>query len=44
MKRLLLIVVLALGLLLLACGAWLVQGARWALTGSARRRDHLATA
>ena len=44
MKRLLLLFLLALGLLLLALGAWAVQGVRWTLTGSRRRRDTLATA
>jgi hypothetical protein len=42
MKRQLLILVLALGLLVLAVGGWTVQGARWALTGGTRRR-RLAT-
>ena len=44
MKSLLLLVALALGLLLLALGAWAVQGLRWTLTGSRRRRSRLATA
>ncbi len=42
MKRTFLILLLALGLLLLALGGWAVQGARWALTGGARR-GRLAT-
>lgn len=44
MKRIVLIVALALGLLLLALGAWAIQGVRWTLTGSGRRRERLATA
>jgi len=44
MKRLLVICCLALGLLLLALGAWAVQGVRWTLTGSRCRRDTFATA
>jgi hypothetical protein len=44
MKRMLLLLALALGLLLLALGAWAVQGVRWTLTGSRRRRSRLATA
>jgi hypothetical protein len=44
MKRLILIVALAFALLLLAVGAWTVQGARWVLTGSSRPRRRLATA
>jgi hypothetical protein len=42
MKRTLLILLLAVGLLLLALGGWAVQGARWALSGGTRRR-RLAT-
>jgi hypothetical protein len=44
MKRLLLLLCLAIGILLLALGAWAVQGVRWTFTGSRRRRDALATA
>ena len=44
MKGLLLVFAIALGQLLLALGAWAVQGVRWALTGSSRRRRGLATA
>ncbi len=44
MNRWLLICILALGLLLLALGAWAVQGVRWTLTGSRHRRGRLATA
>jgi uncharacterized membrane protein len=44
MNRSLAIAFLALGLLLLALGAWAVQGVRWTLTGSRRRRDRLVTA
>lgn len=44
MKRLLLISLLALAVLVLALGAWTVQGARWALTGSRRPRRRLAPA
>jgi hypothetical protein len=44
MKRWLVICFLALGLLLLALGAWAVQGVRWTLTGSRHRRGRLATA
>jgi len=44
MKPLLIIVAVALGLLLLACAAWAVQGMRWAFTGSRHRRRALATA
>ncbi len=43
MKRLLFLVALAVGLLLLALGGWAVQGIRWTLTGSRRRRSRLAT-
>jgi hypothetical protein len=44
MKRLVLISALAFALLLLAVGAWTVQGVRWVLTGSSRPRRRLATA
>jgi len=44
MKRVLLISFLALAVLLLALGAWTVQGARWALTGSRHPRRRLAPA
>jgi len=44
MKRLLLFTVVAFGLLLLALAGWAVQGVRWTLTGSGRRRARLATA
>jgi hypothetical protein len=39
MKRRLLFVVIAAGLVILAVGGWTVEGARWALTGSRRRRQ-----
>jgi len=44
MKRLLFLTLIALGLLLLALAGWAVQGVRWSLTGSSRRRTRLATA
>jgi uncharacterized membrane protein len=44
MNRWLLICFLALGLLLLALGAWAVQGVRWTLTGSRHRRGRLSPA
>jgi hypothetical protein len=44
MKRLLVISLLALAVLLLALGAWAVQGVRWTLTGSRRPRGRLAAA
>ena len=44
MKRWLVICFLAFGLLLLALGAWAVQGVRWTLTGSRRRRGRLSPA
>jgi hypothetical protein len=44
MKRVLLISFLALAVLLLALGAWTVQGTRWALTGSRHPRRRLAPA
>jgi hypothetical protein len=44
MKRTLLLILLALGLILLAAGAWAVQGLRWALGGGRNRRERLATA
>jgi hypothetical protein len=44
MKRWLLLSLLAFGLLLLALAGWAVQGVRWTLTGSRRRRTRLATA
>jgi len=43
-KRWLLLTVIAFGLLLLALAGWAVQGVRWTLTGSGRRRTRLATA
>jgi hypothetical protein len=44
MKRTLLIALLALGLILLAVGAWTVQGIRWTLRGGRNRRERLVTA
>ena len=44
MKHWFLICLLAFGLLLLALGAWAVQGVRWTLTGTRRRRGRLAPA
>jgi len=44
MKRWLVICFLAFGLLLLATCAWAVQGVRWTLTGSRRRRGRLSPA
>ena len=44
MKRTLLIALLALGLILLAVGAWTLQGIRWTLRGGRNRRERLATA
>jgi hypothetical protein len=44
MKRTLLLILLALGLILLAAGAWAVQGLRWAFGGGRDRRERLATA
>jgi hypothetical protein len=44
MKRTLLLILLALGLILLAAGAWAVQGLRWVLSGGRDRRERLATA
>jgi hypothetical protein len=44
MNRWLAICLLAFGLLLLALGAWAVQGVRWTLTGSRHRRERLAPA
>lgn len=44
MKRTLLLILLALGLILLAVGGWAVQGLRCALTGGRDRRERLATA
>jgi len=44
MKRTLLITILAFGLLVLAVGGWAVQGVRWTLLGSRRRRERLVTA
>jgi hypothetical protein len=44
MKRLVLLILLALGILLLALGGWAVQGVRWTLTGGRRRRTRLAPA
>jgi len=43
-KRWLLLTVIAFGLLFLALAGWAVQGVRWTLTGSSRRRTRLATA
>jgi len=39
-----LLVGLVLLMLLLAAGGWIVQGARWAVTGSAKPRRGLAWA
>jgi hypothetical protein len=44
MKRSLTITLLALGLLLLAVGGWVVQGVRWSLTAPRRQRGRLAPA
>jgi hypothetical protein len=44
MKRTLLIVLLALGLILLAIGGWTIQGLRWAFGGGRNRRERVATA
>jgi hypothetical protein len=44
MKRTLLLILLALGLLVLAVGGWAIQGLRWALSGGRDRRERLATA
>jgi hypothetical protein len=44
MKRLVLLILLALGILLLALGGWAVQGVRWTLAGGRRRRTRLAPA
>lgn len=44
MKRYLLLIVLALGLLLLALAGWTAQGLRWALSGRRRRRGRLVPA
>jgi hypothetical protein len=44
MKRWLLLISIAFGLLVLALAGWAVQGVRWTLTGSRRRRTRLATA
>jgi hypothetical protein len=38
------LLVFALALVLLAVAAWMVEGARWALTGSRTRRPRLAAA
>jgi hypothetical protein len=44
MSRILLLLLVGLVLVLLAVGAWTVQAARWALTGSRRNRPAPATA
>jgi hypothetical protein len=44
MKRTVLIALLALGLILLAVGAWTIQGIRWVFGGGRNRRERLATA
>jgi hypothetical protein len=44
MKRTLLLILLALGLIVLAVGGWAIQGIRWALGGGRDRRERLATA
>jgi hypothetical protein len=44
MKRTLLLILLALGLILLAVGGWAFQGLRWTLGGGRDRRERLATA
>jgi hypothetical protein len=44
MKRTLLLILLALGLIVLAVGGWAIQGLRWALGGGRGRRERLATA
>lgn len=44
MKGRVYLIVFALGLVLLALGAWAVDGLRWALTGSRTRRPRLAAA
>jgi len=43
-KRWFLFVTFAFALLCLALAGWAVQGVRWTLTGSRRRRTRLATA
>jgi hypothetical protein len=43
-SRILLLLLVGLVLVLLAVGAWTVQAARWALTGSRRNRPAPATA
>ena len=44
MKRTVLLILLALGLIMLAVGGWAIQGLRWAMGGSRDRRERLATA
>jgi hypothetical protein len=44
MKRTFLLALLALGLIVLAVGAWTIQGIRWTLRGGRNRRERLATA
>jgi len=44
MKRLLLLILLALGLLLLALAGWTVQGLRWTAGRGRRRRGRLVPA
>jgi hypothetical protein len=44
MQRMFVILLIALGLLVLAAAAWTLQGVRWAVTGSRRRRPRAATA
>jgi hypothetical protein len=44
MKRTLLLILLAVGLILLAAAGWAVQGLRWALGRGRDRRERLATA
>jgi hypothetical protein len=44
MKRMLLLILLALGLLALAVGGWAVQGVRWTFGLGRDRRERLATA
>jgi uncharacterized membrane protein YidH (DUF202 family) len=44
MNRYLLLILVAFGLLMLALGAWTVQGLRWTISGRRRRRGRLVPA
>jgi hypothetical protein len=44
MKRTLLLILVAFGLIMLAVGGWAIQGLRWTLSGGRDRRERLATA